>query len=138
MSNFELEPDKELPWNERFDDVDELVGHKILAAFHEPSNKHGEYGAAGLVLVTQTGCWITLDAEADGCGEDPTVMIRKTSQYRTETLHDFVNARALHTAGVINSGEYEVLAKVEADLLTEKNNRRAENLRRQLAALGQE
>jgi hypothetical protein len=134
MTEFALVPDEQLPVNERLVDLDELVGHTIIAAFDCPTGKDGACWA-DVVLVTQTGCFLTLGASSDNCGEDPTVEVHGRRYGTDYTLHHYVKAHALYSNGVINAGERDLLQKEEDALTADRNARRADQLRAQLAAL---
>lgn len=124
-----------LPANLQLQDADELTGHSILAVFDSPNGRY----QVDLVIVTATGCWLALEAETDGCGED-SASIQNVGRYRrysTEPalLSDYVSAKELLRAGVINSGEHERLRAVEKEREAEENARKVGRLRQQLAML---
>lgn len=125
-----------LPWNKRLLAESELEGHKILAVFLEPCNKHGE-SYADLVIVTETGCFLVFNAESDACGEDASIEVAGHWKYdKNVVLHDFVSAANLYSHGVVNHGEYEELLKIEKKLDDEKRAKKAEFYRKRLAELG--
>lgn len=121
-----------LPVNERLTEFDQLVGHTIRAAFTDTCGRFD----VSLVIVTETGCWLTADAEENGCDEPPILSVgREYSSHPQQTLADFVSARELFNAGCIGHGELELLKAKEAKRQQELREREAAALRARLARL---
>lgn len=116
-----------LPAGERLRYFDQLVGHKILAVFEGTECEPYE----DVVIVTETKCWLTAQAEHDG----DSAYIVVSNSYRERNLSDYVKAKRLLETGCINQGEYEVLSKAEAEKEAVKRERIANHLRQQLAEL---
>lgn len=120
------------PSNTRLTSFEELVGHTIRAAF---TDTMGRYDVS-LVLVTETNCWLTADAENGGCDEPATLDVgREYSSSPRQTLADFVSPHELFRAGCIGHGEYEHLKSLDESRKAEERDRQAARLREQLAKL---
>jgi hypothetical protein len=123
-----------LPANQQLTDVDQLQGHSILAVFDLPNGRY----QADLVIVTESGCWLVMNAEVDGCGEDAaSIAVVRHRGYTTNQrdLSDYVSANELLRAGVINTGEHARLRAMEQEREAAKNAETAARLRAQLARL---
>ena len=116
-----------LPENIQLFDIADLKGHTIRAAI---DYGHGRYHA-DIVLVTATGCWLALEAEVDGCGDDSAEVkvVRKNWRAETITLHDYVNADTLFNEGCITASERTHLLGVEAERRKQNAADRAQRLR---------
>lgn len=117
-----------LPEGKRFNDVSELIGHTILAVFDSPSGRR----RCEMVIVTATRCWVALDAQTDGCGEDSAyinVLCERHYGREKEVLHDFVPAWELLQAGCISQTDYHYLKGIEDKREQDAKAARAASLR---------
>lgn len=136
---FELQSyeDETLPHGERLTDPDQLVGHEIKAVCDTPSGVRA-YGCE-LVIVTKTHCWLVLRPEAGyTCEESADITtVRDGLAYKggQEQLSDYLSADEMRRYGLVNGGEYEVLKDKEDEQKNAENQRKAGQLRKQLAEL---
>ena len=124
----------DLPANKQLTDVSELAGHTIKAAIDAPGGRYD----CDLVIVTETGCWLAIQAEKDGCCSDDGAVLEVIGarHYHAKyLLSDFASAIMLKTHGVINQGEFELLRSIEVEREEKQNAERATRLRAQLAAI---
>lgn len=134
---FDLESyeDTSLKHFEELHDTDELLGHTIKAVITDPA---GEYcDGTELVIVTETGCWVVIEAESSYCHDEaPSVQIRsKPWNNEKRSLSDFLSAADMRLAGLCTDSDYELLKKSEIERKQRKDTARAEVLRKQLAEL---
>lgn len=139
---FTLEPytnPAPLPSNMRLTEESELVGHTIAALITNP------YGPAArransdcMVIVTQTRCWLVLQAEGDG-DDGACISVRDSSYELSHALSDYLSAHDMLMAGLIGHSEYAVARAAEdakaSEALRLKDVERAASLRRELALL---
>ena len=140
---FELthpEPPPTLPVSKMLTSTDDLVGHTIRAVFDGPNGER----KAEMVIVTETGCWLALQAEApDACGDDADILVCKDSAWSAWgnrkgelcTLADFVSPIQLHLEGIISSSELEYLNSAKQQRDAKRNAERAARLRAEAARL---
>lgn len=123
---------KPLPMNTRLTEFDQLVGRTIKAAFTETF----AYFDTSLVLVTETGCWLTANAE-NGMYEEPASLSvgYEYSLPSAKTLDDFVCPLDLLNAGCISSSEYQQLKVLQDERNAKQRDRTAALLRAELARL---
>lgn len=115
---------------ERLSDFTDLVGETILAAFDLTVG--GEW-----VLVTENRNWIVLDAQGGSFDEAPDIHVVTEPYHRSnqEVLSDYVSPRELLNAGVINATVYAELQSKADEKDKAERERKAANLRAQLAKL---
>lgn len=113
-----------LPEGERFTRVEQLVGHTIKAVFEDAKG-------AQLVIVTDTLCWLPLNADSDG---DSTYISAPYDVY-SKTLTDFVAAAPLFHSGCISQAAYLELKKIEDEDAEVRRQRTLNYLRNQVAQL---
>lgn len=113
-----------LPEGERFTRMEQLVGHTIKAVFEDTTR-------AQLVIVTDTLCWIPLNADGDG---DSTYISVPYVGFQ-KGLTDFVPAGPLFHSGCITQADYAELKKVEDEAAEVNRQRLLNHHRQQLAAL---
>lgn len=130
MSDFELTMQEAPRMNTRLRQLADLVGETILATFDNYDTKDGH-----VVIVTDTFNWLVLDAEADGCGEDPSVEVVRGFEGDDKVLADFVSPGDLFQAGCINADVHRVLQEKEDARQKELAMQRANRLRAELAKL---
>lgn len=127
MSNTDLLGDPlpdPLPEGERFTRIEQLVGHTVKAVFEDTKG-------AQLVIVTDTLCWLPMDADSDG--DSTYIAVPYVGAHRT--LTDFVPATPLFHAGCITQAAYADLKKIEDDAAEVNRQRLLNHHRQQLAAL---
>ena len=133
MSNTDLLGDplpEPLPTNSRLTSVEQLIGHEIRGTYMATT---GIWGYAGLVLVTATGCWITFDTEDDGDEH----YIGVTTEYsgKAVELVGYVPAETLFLDECISGAEFARFEAMEKEHAIVEKERKANRLRRELAAL---
>lgn len=116
-----------LPEGVRLTDIHELAGHTIKAVFEGMECKQ----PADLVIVTETRCWMALQAVEDG----PDNTFIGDSYGTSSNLGDFVAATDLLQAGCITGDEHVVLKAAEDKTKAEEQARHAAYYRRKLAEL---
>ena len=138
---FELESydDETLPHNKRLESFEDLVGHTITHVFDDCWEQEGN---GETVLVTETGCWIVLEAEGDGdtraeikVATDKEYSWQRSQRGRAALLSDYVQPGDLFHARLCTSGELELLKQQQAKKTAVERAKQAEVLRKQLAAL---
>lgn len=113
-------------------DWDGLVGHTIKAVVVSPA---GPLDVAA-VLVTETGCWMAIDAENGSHDEAPSVFVSPPFYGGKDVpLDQYLSAADCRHAGLVNHATYELLKAKEDAKKSEAKKRKAEHLRRQLAEL---
>ena len=121
-----------LPMNTRLTSFDQLIGHTIKAAFTETF----AYFDTSLVLVTETGCWLTADAENGWLEEPASLVVGYDYQApEAETLSHFVCPFDLLNAGCISSSEYQQLKALEDERNAKQREKTASRLRAELVRL---
>jgi hypothetical protein len=122
----------ELDQDRQIRDWDGLVGHTIKAVVASPS---GPMDVAA-VIVTETGCWMAIDAESGAHDEAPSVFV-SFPYYGSDDvpLNQYLSAADSLHAGLINQATYQLLRAKEDAAKAESKKRKAEHLRRQLAEL---
>ena len=136
---FELQPyaDESLPYGKRLTDPDQLVGHEIKVVCDTASGEPA-YGA-DLVIVTKTHCWLVLRPEAGFTCEDgtdiTTVSDHMAYKGKKEELSDYLSADQMRRYGLVNGGEYDLIKAKEDEQKNAENQRKAGQLRKQLAEL---
>jgi hypothetical protein len=131
MSDFKLTMQDAPRMNERLQDLDDLKGETILAAFKAFDTITGD-----VVIVTDTFNWLVLETESSGCGEDASVEVKRDWGSLPKTLADFVNPKPLFEMGCINHAVFVELESVRIAREQNHNARRADYFRAQLAELG--
>ena len=110
--------------------AESLVGHTIKAVIQSPGGKR----QASLVIVTETGCWLALDAENDG---ECAILEVDPPYYGGSDipLGDYLSAHDAFTHGLINKPTHDVLKAKEDEAEAEEKKRKADRLRKELAEL---
>lgn len=108
-----------------------LVGHTIKAVIN-PTGKR----EVSVILITETGCWMALDATGGSYDEKPIIEIDPPNWGQPEiALSEYLTAADAFHAGLINAPTYELLREKEVAEEKAKNKAMADRLRKQLAAL---
>jgi len=110
--------------------VNGLIGHTIKAVIQSTGGKR----QVSLVIVTETGCWLALDAQNDG---DYAILEVEPTFYGGADipLGDYLSAHDAFTNGLINKAAYDILKAKETEAEVAKINARAKRLREELAKL---
>jgi hypothetical protein len=112
--------------------LDGLVGHTIKAVIENPIGKR----EVDIVIVTETGCWLALNAEAGSFDEAPTIETDPPYYGGDDVpLENYLSAREALHHGLINMPTYELLKEKERKEAEEQKKAKADRLRRQLAEL---
>ena len=141
---FELQSyeDKALPSRTRLTSEEQLEGHTIKAMVTCPNGRL-RYRAS-LVIVTETLCWLVLDTSDSYCSEEKaSIDVRQCSSrgYSSncgkpeEALHDYLGASDMFHYGLISSAQRDALLEIEAAVEKNEKQKKAAELRKQLAAL---
>lgn len=143
---FELESyeDQTLPCGQRLSDERDLVGHTIKAVITHPTGRLGD--EVDMVIVTETLCWLVLEADQPYCVEErATVSVRpcRGGQWShssqavkpAETLHDYLGAAEMLSNGLVSHPQYLALVQIEEQANEDARQKKADALRKQLAAL---
>lgn len=110
--------------------AESLVGHTIKAVIQSTCGKR----QVGLVIVTETGCWLALDAENDG-DEAILEVDPLYSGGKDIPLGDYLSAHDAFTHGLINKPTHDFLRAKEDAAEAEEKKRKADRLRKELAEL---
>lgn len=139
---FELESyhDETLPHNRRLESFQDLVGHTIAHVFDNCCWQEG-YGET--IFVTETRCWLVLQAEDGGCDYQAEIKVATDGEYgwerrkrgRAALLSDYILPSDLFRAGLCTAAEMELLEQQQAKKLEIERASQAEVLRAQLAEL---
>ena len=135
---FELESyeDTTLPEGKRLLTEEDLVGHTIKAVVRHPMGRLGEQ--ADMVLVTETLCWMVLETEdSHSCEERASITVsgRRYGYSTNETLFDYLGASEMYRYGLVSDALRDALLEIEAAAEEEKNKKKANALRAELAKL---
>ena len=108
--------------------LENLVGHTIKAVIENPSGKRD----VSAVLITETGCWLALDADGGTCDEKPYVTVDPPYAGSSDVpLSEYLTAVDMMHAGLINLPTYELLRAKEREALAAERNAYADRLRRE-------
>ena len=110
--------------------VNGLIGHTIKAVIESTNGKR----KVTLVIVTETGCWLALDAENDG---EYAILAVDAPIYggNSPALSDYLSAHDAFNNGLINMPTHEILRKKELEAVAAEKKRKAEWLRKELDEL---
>lgn len=110
--------------------LDGLVGHTIKAVI-QPLGKR----EVGVVLITETGCWLALCAL--GSHDEAPVLTIDPPYYGSNDvpLLDYLSAQDMFDHGLVNQPTYDLLKAKEDEAEAAAKQRKAEQLRKQLATL---
>jgi len=112
--------------------LDSLVGHTIKAVIENPCGKRD----VGVVIVTDTGCYLALSAEGGSYDEAPTIEVEPSFYGSSDIpLGDYLSAGDAFHNGLINQSTYELLKVKEAEEREAEKKAKADRLRKQLAEL---
>ena len=112
--------------------LDSLVGHTIKAVIENPCGKRD----VGVVIVTETGCYLALSAEGGSYDEAPTIEVEPTYYGASDIpLGEYLSAGDAFHSGLINQSTYELLKVKEAEEREAEKKAKADRLRKQLAEL---
>lgn len=108
-----------------------LIGHTIKAVM-KPTGKR----QADIVIVTETGCWLALQAEGGSYDEAPTLEVDPPYYGGQDIpLGDYLSAHDAFCNGLVNQPTYELLKAKEAEEAEAQKKVKANLLRKQLAKL---
>ena len=121
--DFQLTPyeAKALPEGKRLTSFEDLVGHTIKHVCEEPMGHAGQ--GLGAIFITETLCWLPIQAHNNGFDSDPSLSVHRFSQ--EHLLSDFMTAYELHAAGLLTDAQRDHMQVQE---------REAEKIRRQSEA----
>jgi len=112
--------------------LDSLVGHTIKAVIENPCGKRD----VGVVIVTETGCYLALSAEGGVCDEAPTIEVEPSFYSSSDIpLGEYLSAWDYFEHGLINKATYELLLVKELEDKEAEKKVKADRLRKQLAEL---
>lgn len=126
MSNTPLDQDCQIR------DWEGLVGHTIKAVIQSPA------GALDVsaVIITETGCWMALDADGGSYEEKPYVEIHPPYGGGQDIpLDRYVSATDMWQAGLINQSTHQMLRAKEEEKEAAERKVKADRLRKQLQEL---
>lgn len=128
--NFELSGESELAHDCQLTDWQQLVGHTIKAAIAYPTGKRD----VGAVIVTQTGCWLAIDADGGSCDEKPTVEIDKAWAGNPQDIprEDYLSAHDMFHTGLINKPTFDLLLEKEKAAREAEKRAKIERLQREI------
>ena len=113
-------------------DLQDLVGHTIKAVIEQTVGKR----EADLVIVTETGCYLVLNAEGGTYDEEPTIEVEPSFYGGSDIpLGDYISANEAFRSGLINYPTYELLEAKEIEAAQAEKKKKADYLRKQLAEL---
>ena len=113
-------------------DWKDLVGHTIKAVIDDPLGKRD----AQVVIVTETGCWMALDAEGGYHDEAPTIEVLPSFYGGSDVpLSDYISAGDAFHNGLINPATYELMRVKEEEEREAEKKAKADRLRKMLAEL---
>jgi hypothetical protein len=121
-----------LPENLRLTRLEQLVGHTILGAFE--SRQSFDNGDS-IVLVTQTNCWMVIDADTDGGSSSTYAQIDNHVGYPRKPITDYVEPAELLEARCITQAEHDAVVAKEAEEKRQRDQARADRLRAELRRL---
>jgi len=132
--DFELTPyeAKVLPEGERLTSFKQLVGHTIKHVCKAPKGPVGQ--RLGAIFITETLCWLPVQAHDNGFDSEPSLSVYTFSQELL--LSDLMTAYELHSAGLLTDAQWEHMQVQERGRKAEENRRKAAYLRDQCAAAG--
>lgn len=131
--DFELTPyeAKVLPEGERLTSFEELVGHTIKYVCEEPMGHAGR--GLGAIFITETLCWLPVEAYDNGHECQPSVSVYQFTQERH--LSEFMTANEMHAAGLLTDAQRDHMQAQERDREAEEIRRQAAYLRSEAAKL---
>ena len=113
-------------------DVQDLVGHTIKAVIEQTVGKR----EADLVIVTETGCYLVLNAEGGTYDEEPTIEVEPSFYGGSDIpLGEYLSAGDAFHSGLINKTTFELLRAKEIEEAEAEKKKKADKLRKQLAEL---
>lgn len=127
MPEFQLthpEPPAPLPRDIRLTNIEDLVGHTITAVIDAP---RGARVSIDALIVTETGCWMTLEARPDD--DEHAHLVTSTGRsYLKDELQDalvnFASPDELQAAGLISAAQAAALTEqLEAERQKERARR---------------
>ena len=126
MSTIQLDQDCQLrTW-------ESLVGHTVKAVIQSPAGKRD----VSAVIITETGCWMALDADGGSYYEKPYVEIDPPHLSGPDIpLNRYVSATDMWSAGLINQATYRLLKGAEEKEEAAERKAKADRLRKQLQEL---
>lgn len=129
---FELESydDTTLASNARLNTAAELVGHQVIAVVEHPCGPHA--GHAQLVIVTETFCWMVIEAKTSFSNDDDTyIAVRRAEGWvvPATTLADYLSADEQLSAGLIPEAVFDALKAKEESETAQANAAEARRLR---------
>lgn len=113
-------------------DLQDLVGHTIKAVIEQTVGKR----EADVVIVTETGCYLVLNAEGGTYDEEPTIEVEPSFYGGSDIpLGDYISAGEAFHSGLINQTVYEYLRAKEIEEAEAQKKKKADQLRKMLAEL---
>lgn len=126
--------DKTLPNGKQLLHLNDLVGHTIRAAVTDPS---GQYQCHA-VFVTETDCWLALDAELAGCCIEDGIELKVCGDHwnkEAQTLSQYLSVADMRLANLATPGELAALQVIEDQKAATNKAEQVARLRLQLAEL---
>jgi hypothetical protein len=120
-----------LPHNQRLLHTAELIGHTIAAMIIDPC---GSMASSCAVVVTETRCWLVIEAENDAIDEEPRISLARSGG-PSRVLSDYLTASDMLAAGLLHKGEFDAIRNIEIEKERQQKVDRAERMRKQLTAL---
>lgn len=141
--SFELETyeDQTLAHNARLNELQNLVGHTVTHVF-DRCQERGD--TSELLLVTETGCWIVLEAKTDDWDKeynticvvaDHELSSARRQLRRPELISDYISPEELFEAGLCGLGERDQLIAQKKALNDKAREEKAARLRAELTKL---
>ena len=132
---FELQSyeDKTLPEGVQLFSLEALAEHTIKAVVTDPD---GELQCKA-VFVTETNCWLALDAESAGCWEDG-IDLKVCGDHwsqKTQTLSQYLSVQDMRNANLATPAQLAGLQAIEDERAAKVKAEKADQLRKQLAEL---
>ena len=126
--------DKTLPEGEQLFSLESLVGHTIRAVVTCPN---GELQCQA-VLVTETDCWLALDAEMAGCCPEDGVDVKVCGDHwrpKSQTLSQYLSVEDMRFSNLATPAQLAGLQAIADQKAAAEKAEKAARLRKQLAQL---
>ncbi len=124
---------KKLPEGIQLFSLEDLEGHTIKAVVTDPG---GELHC-NAVFVTETDCWLALDAQMDGGWEDGVSLRVCGDQWRNtpQTMSQYLSVDDMMLANLATPAQLAGLQLIADQKAAQERARKAEQLRKELAEL---
>jgi hypothetical protein len=126
--------DKTLPEGKQLFSLEALQDHTIRAVVSDPS---GEL-YCHVVFVTETNCWVAVEAEMAGfCAEDGVdiKVCGDSWSNKVQTLSQYLSVADMKYANLATPGELAALQAIEDKKAADEKAKKAAQLRRELSEL---